>query len=217
MARWAVFDVDGTLLPGISMEREFLRYLMRRRLLPPGNILLYIARGFLGVVAHGWEEGIKVDKAYLGGLPVTDVAGYAEACFRNRIAPAVGREGRQEVETLRQAGFKIMIISGAPKFLVDLLDHTFHQDFTVATELDIKNERYTGTINGLHPFGARKRTILENLQEQLDIDFSASMVFANHHSDIDHMKLFGKAVAVNPDTRLFRTASELGWEIATWS
>jgi HAD superfamily hydrolase (TIGR01490 family) len=217
MARWAVFDVDGTLLPGISMEREFLRYLTRKRLLPSRNILLYIARGFLGVVAHGWEEGIKVDKAYLRGLRVTDVMSYAEACFRDRIAPAIGQEGRQEVEALRQAGFKIMIISGAPRFLVDLLDNTLQQDFTVATELETKDECYTGTISGLHPFGTRKRAILESLQEQLDIDFSASKVFANHHSDVDHMALFGKAVAVNPDPALLRTASELGWQIATWS
>jgi HAD superfamily hydrolase (TIGR01490 family) len=216
MTRWAVFDVDGTLVPRASMEREFIRYLMAIRLLPFQNVVLYLRTWVLDIVRCGWEEATRVNKSYLHGLRASDVDAYAEACFRERIVPGIVHAGSERVDALRHDGFKIMIVSGAPSFLVHRLDRIFHPDFTVATTLETRDGRFTGNITGLHPFGTRKRAILKNLQVDLDIDFAASVVFANHHSDVHHMRLFGRAVAVNPDARLLRTASKLGWEVTTW-
>jgi HAD superfamily hydrolase (TIGR01490 family) len=217
MARWAVFDIDGTLLPDISMERVFLRYLLREKLLPFGNIASYLLRGLTAALLHGWEEAIKRNKVYLRGLRVSDIDTYAEACFHERIAPAIVKGGKQQIESLMQEGYRIMIISGAPSFLVRPLEPVVRPDVVISTELEVKNGCYTGRIEGPHPFGIAKRAILENMQKDLDLDFSASVVFANHHSDIHHMKLFGRAVAVNATPKLRKLASELGWEMAAWT
>jgi phosphoserine phosphatase len=74
-----------------------------------------------------------------------------------------------------------------------------------------------GYVAGPHPFGRRKSAILQEAGQELEIDFSQSVVFANHHSDVHHMRLFGKAVAVNPTGKLKRLATASGWEIATWT
>lgn len=217
MARWAVFDIDGTLLPDISMERVFLRYLLRQKLLPLRNIASYLLRGFTAALHHGWEEAIKRNKAYLTGLAASDIETYAEACFREHIAQAIVNSGKQQIESLRREGHRIMIISGAPSFLVRQLEPVLHPDVVISTELQIENGCYTGRIDGPHPFGMAKRAILENMQKDLDLDFSRSVVFANHHSDIHHMKLFGRAVAVNATPKLSKLASELGWETTLWT
>ena len=52
MARWAVFDVDGTLLAGFSMERRFVDYLLRRKKLPLKNLLNY----FLKILTAFWSK-----------------------------------------------------------------------------------------------------------------------------------------------------------------
>jgi HAD superfamily phosphoserine phosphatase-like hydrolase len=199
------------------MERVFLRYLLQEKVLPLRNIAFYLLRGFAAALLHGWEEAIKRNKVYLRGLCASDIETYAEACFRERIAPALVKSGQQQIESLRQEGHKIMIISGAPSFLVHPLEPVLHPDVVISTELEIKNGSYTGRIDGPHPFGIAKRAILENMQKDLDLDFSSSVVFANHHSDIHHMELFGRAVAVNATTKLRKLASELGWETIVWT
>jgi HAD superfamily hydrolase (TIGR01490 family) len=216
MTAWAVFDVDGTLLPKISMEREFLKYLFGKHLLPPGNVCHYAYRWFTGVLALGWEEAIKTNKAYLRDLQVDRVEEYAEACFRERIAPALVGTGKQKVESLRHEGYMILVISGAPAFMVRRLGPALHPDRVIAAELEIVDNRYTGNIEGPHPFGRRKTAILKSVQKELTMEFSDSVVFANHHSDIDHMKLFGRAVAINPDRKLRDFAAKTGWETASW-
>jgi HAD superfamily hydrolase (TIGR01490 family) len=216
MAAWAVFDIDGTLLPAISMEQEFLKYLFSRHLLPPGNVIFYFYRWLAAALTVGWEAAIKTNKSYLRGLRVDDVEQYAEACFDRRISPAIGDTGKQQVEQLRGDGYKILIISGAPSFLVRRLEPVFRPDSVICTELETEDECYTGRILGLHPFGDRKRLILESIRDDLEIDFSRSVVFANHHSDIDHMRMFAKAVAVNPTAKLRKFASKAGWTTAIW-
>lgn len=217
MAKWAVFDVDGTLIPGISMEREFLRYLLAGRLLPAANLVRFVAKGVTGVLAHGWEEAAKVNKSYLKGLRVSEIDEHADACFRKRIAPAISRAGLLNAESLRGKGYRILIISGAPAFLMHHLKPIMRPDSVICTELEVSGNRYTGDVIGRHPFGLRKRAILEDVRQDLDIDFSESVVFANHHSDVHHMKLFGRPVAVNPTRKLRKVAAASGWEIAAWA
>lgn len=217
MAAWAVFDIDGTLLPKISMEQEFLKYLFAEHLLPPDNVIYYLYRWCAAALTLGWEGATKTNKSYLRGLRVEDVEQYAEECFNRRIAPAIIDAAKQQIERLRQEEHKILIISGAPSFLVCRLEPIFHPDSAICTELETRDGRYTGKILGLHPFGDRKRMILETVRADLDIDFAESTVFANHHTDIDHMTMFGRAVAVNPTPKLRKFASEAGWETAIWA
>lgn len=216
MARWAVFDVDGTLLPQISMERKFLDYLMKNTLLPFGSLIYYLFKGFTIAITHGWMEAIKGNKAYLKGLSVSAVDKYADVCFRQQIVTFLAPAGKQKAEILHQEGYKILIISGSPAFLASRLEPVYHPDLIVSTELEIKNGYYSGKISGLHPYGKRKRIILEKLREEFDIDFAKSIVFSDHHSDVHHMKLFGRAVAVNPTNKLQNVAQSQGWEIAIW-
>ena len=216
MAHWAVFDIDGTLLPKVSMERQFVNYLIKKRLLPLKNLFYYFLEGFTAIFADDWIEAIKGNKTYLKGLSTSTIDKNAEECFDQRIAPALFQGGKQKVEVLRQEGYKILIISASPVFLARRLYSVYYPDFIICTELEINNGYYTGKISGLYPYGRGKRVILENIKQKLDIDFDKSVVFANHHSDVFHMRLFSRAVAVNATLKLRRAALKYGWEIAVW-
>ena len=92
-----------------------------------------------------------------------------------------------------------------------------HQlDYFISSELEIEDHLFTGHLKTSHPYGQRKVQILQGLQTKLDIDFQNSIVFANHHSDVPHMLLFGEAVAVNPTSRLIKFAEKNHWEIERW-
>jgi HAD superfamily hydrolase (TIGR01490 family) len=201
-ARWAVFDVDGTLLPNASMEQRFIMHLVKRGLIFHKNILSYFAYGIISALRGRWEEGFKNNKRYIKGLAVEEIRTLAEYYYRHRISPALSVAGLGTVEQYRKEGFKILIMSGSPDFLTEHLVAQIKPDHFVWTATEVKDGKFTGRITGLHPYGIRKRQILEHLQAQLEIDFDNSIVFANHHADLHHMQMFGKAVAVNPTPAL---------------
>jgi HAD superfamily hydrolase (TIGR01490 family) len=216
MAAWAIFDIDGTLLPGTSMERIFWRCLLRRRQLPARNIFHFISRGLAGARKAGLEGFLKSNKSYVKGLSVSGVRLLAADCYRRRIVPRLAQKGKEAVESLRRQGYKIMIISGAPDFLADLLRVEYAPDLIISTGLEIDSGRYTGRMSTLHPYGQRKTNILAGLAEKGDLDFARSIAFADHHSDIPHLAMFGRAVVVNPKRRLRRYARGHGWKIVRW-
>ena len=216
MAAWAVFDVDGTLLPGTSMERMFWRCLLRRRRLPASNIIHFMLRGLTGARKAGLDGLLKSNKSYVRGLDVSDVRLLAADCYRRRIAPRLAQKGKEAVRDLRRQGFKIMIVSGAPDFLAELLRADYAPDLLVGAGLEIESGRYTGRLSTLHPYGERKKTILAGLAEKMDLDFVPSIAFADQPSDIPHLALFGQPVAVNPKRKLLRHARRHGWQIVSW-
>jgi len=216
MARWAVFDVDGTLLPKSSMEQRFILHLVKRGVIPLNNIFSYFFYGIFSALKGNCEEGFKNNKRYLKGLAIEEIETIAEYYYSHAISPALSQTGLNTVEEYRKEGFNILIMSGSPDFLTKHLISEIKPDHSVCTPMEIRDGKFTGGIVGLHPYGTRKKQILEKLQPQLDIEFENSIVFANHHADVHHMETFGKVVAVNPTSALKRIGKKRGWEIEIW-
>jgi HAD superfamily hydrolase (TIGR01490 family) len=216
MARWAVFDVDGTLLPKSSMEQRFLFHLLKRGIIPHKNILSYFFHGIISAIKGTWEDGFKNNKRYLEGLAVVEIKEFAKYYYHNSISPALSQTGLETIEQYRKQNYKTLIMSGSPDFLTEHLVAEIKPNHFVWTTTEIKNNKFTGAIIGLHPYGIRKKQILQELQPKLNIDFNNSIVFANHHADVHHMEMFGKAVSVNPTPALKRIANKKRWEIEFW-
>ncbi len=216
MAKWAVFDFDGTLLPGESFEKRFIEHLTRQRIIPFGNYLSYGLFALKGILRGRPVEGFKANKRYLKNLPEKEIRQEAEKFFRTEIQDRLSAAGRKRLEKLRKEGYRIMLLSGAPDILKAPLQSRFQPDFLLCARLQLRDGRITGELEGLHPYGKLKATLLNRLADSLDIDFRQSIVFANHHSDIAHMELFGTAVTVNPTRKLSGHARKRGWKIETW-
>ncbi len=213
---WAVFDVDGTLFPPSSMEKMFILHMLKHCAIPVFNIFSYFLTGGIKTITDGYEEGFKNNKFYLKGLPAEPVIAEGRHFIYSTLLPMLSERGRVQVNRFRNRGFKIMIMSGSPEFLTLPLSTLFEPDHVVAAVTEKKHFHFTGRLEGLHPYGIRKKKILLGLQDKLQIDFPASIVFANHRADIVHMKLFGTAVAVNPDSGLLQAARNQNWTIEKW-
>jgi putative phosphoserine phosphatase/1-acylglycerol-3-phosphate O-acyltransferase len=216
MSRWAVFDVDGTLLPGTSMEKMFIQYLRKEGKLPLKNVLCYFFNIVRLWIGHGWGDALKNNKYYLTGFDANETQKSSREFLQEQIIPRLSAEGLRLLEKLRSDGYKILVMSGSPEFLTLPLSKKLNADEVVTTKLELKDGRFTGRVEGLHPYGERKKIILEDLGSSLPLNFKNSIVFANHHSDVDHMLLFGTPVAVNPTPGLRKIAQERGWKIEQW-
>ena len=81
-----VFDVDRTLLPGISSEQIFLPYLIRRRKMGVRS-LLYSGLFALKRPGEILKYGIGANKAYLSRRSIEEVRALGRACFDELIRP----------------------------------------------------------------------------------------------------------------------------------
>lgn len=216
MARWAVFDVDGTLFPPSSMEKSFLILMMKKGIIPFINIFYYLTIGAIRSWQTGYEEGYKNNKLYLRDLPVIPVRKAAGAFVKTWVRPRLSPTGLQKMAECRKRGYKILIMSGSPDFLTCALSEYLQPDFTISAETEYQHNRFTGYLKNLHPYGERKTRLLSQNQEVLQIDYSQSIVFANHDADIHHMQLFHTAVAVNPTPGLQDFARRAGWHQEKW-
>jgi len=210
--RIAVFDIDGTLLPGTSVEGLFFRQLLRAGKLRWHN-LLRMLRHFLRNVLGGATPSIRLNKWFYAGFQVRELRIQARQFVDRVLLHRLSKEGLSELENCRRQGCEIVLLSGAPSIFVERLARRLRAKFFFGAELQHSDDFFTGELADPHPFGLGKRDMLLDLHARTEIDFSSSLAFANHHSDAHHLELFGKPVAVNPTLRLARIARRRGWEI----
>jgi HAD superfamily phosphoserine phosphatase-like hydrolase len=214
--RWAVFDVDGTILPRASMERILIRELIREGLIPVRSFFLFFFYALRSVCRKGGRSEFLENKRYFQDLPERQLALFSKGLVDEKVMARIPAAAVDEMRALRESGYKILLMSGAPEFLLCPLAERLGADAAAGTVLETASGRLTGIPLGGHLFGQAKTRLLERQRRELGLDFSRSVVYANDSSDADHMRMFGTAVAVTPRRGLLRTARLNGWKVVEW-
>jgi HAD superfamily hydrolase (TIGR01490 family) len=210
----AIFDVDGTLIPGTSAERIFLRALLRSGMFGPRRAFAIIRalsdrRGKLNPL-----KAMTRDRIYLAGLDAERMRNFGRTLFTRKVMPRLSTIGLAALRQHQRDGHYIVLLSGSLDFLLEpLLDYT-KADLLVTSSLEVNtNGRFTGHIANTHPVGRNKATLLQPLVEQHQIDLTASYAYADTAGDIHLLELVGHPVAINPRAELRKHALKHGWEI----
>ena len=212
----AIFDVDNTLLPGTTSERAFISYLIRNGQYGTRATLRTLAT--LIRHAHLGPFGVlRTHRPYLRDRTVADVAQLADRVFATRILPRLAPAGLARIRWHQGHGHRVALLSGAPQFLVELLAGYLGIETVIGTPLALSDGRYTGTLDGLHPYGERKALLARQFTETHGIDRSASYAYADHHTDAEVLGLFGHPVCVNATQKLRQIAARHGWPVEVWS
>ncbi|RMF58558.1 MAG: HAD-IB family hydrolase [Calditrichaeota bacterium] len=217
MKPWAVFDVDGTLLPGTSMEKLFVYGAMVDGLISFPQIFAFGIESLKKIPERGLIRAVKQNKHFFKNLSAKEVQELGKVVFQKEILPKLSETGMNRVQQHREEGYRVLLMSGAPEFLVTHLVEMLQPDFLISSRLEIVDGVYTGRLISPHPYGEEKKRRLLEVQEELQIDFSNSIVYANHFSDVAHMLLFGKPIAVNPDKKLLKFAIAHQWAVEYWN
>lgn len=204
----AIFDLDGTLIRR-SSERVFLKHLLSQGEIPLSNLFAWVSH-FLKV---GSYSEAKSNKIHLRGLEQRHLCQLARDCFVNSLRASITPRISTLIETHRNEGRTVIIMSGSLTFLVELFHKHFQTDLMVADELEVADGKFTGNRVGLHPYAQNKAALAKELAATHGFDLSASYAYGNHHSDVYKLELFGNPVAVNPDRELRRIATERSWQI----
>lgn len=208
----AFFDIDGTLFLKTSMDRVFYKYLLKKGILGLDglwNTIWFALRNF----SKGKEYIVKKNKAYLKGKSVDLLTDLAYSCFREEIKPHILPQVRELILDHRSKGEKIIFLSASLQPLVDMWTFELEGDLGMGSHISECEGLFTGAIEGVHPYGEGKVTLLLDTAKEYHIDLSESFGYGEHYSDRFFMDKVGHPVALHPDSKLLKFAYKKGWAV----
>ena len=209
----AIFDLDGTLLPGTSAEREFIRFALQTgKQTAPEAI-----RAFLSWFIHIPTRGVRSNKTYFGGVEVNLLSETAETFCQQQLTRRIPDQAQRLIAAHRAAGDCLGIVSGAPEILIAPLRDLLDLDFVVGTKLACKQGRLTGDLDGPRVSGREKVRQADQAALTYEFDLRESTAYGNAFDDRFLLAEVARPVVVNPDIRLARLARKKGWPICVFS
>ena len=212
----ALFDVDNTLLPGEASEIGFFRFLWRRGLVGWGELsrsAAWLARHVPPFSLHSLRER----KVYLTGKCPADIESYAREFCRAEMIGKLSLQGRARLEEHRQAGHHLILVTGAPDFLIVPLAEFLDVPTVFAAKPEQRDSVYTGALIPPLPYGRGKRDLILAHAQEMNLDLADSYAYGDSPGDSDILELVRFPLVVNPIRGMARTAQRRGWPVTIWT
>jgi len=211
----ALFDVDNTLLPGEASEIRFFRFLWRRGLVGWSE-LTRSAAWLVGHLPPFSLHSLRERKVYLAGKRPADIESYAREFCQAEMIGKVSVQGRAKLDAHRQAGHQLILVTGAPDFLIEPLAKFLGVTTVFAAKPEQRDSVYTGALIPPLPYGHGKRELILAHARTMGLDLAGSYAYGDSPGDHDLLELVGHPLVVNPIRGMARTAQRLGWPVARW-
>ena len=208
----AFFDVDRTLMRGSSIV-ALAGPLCRAGLLPRRALVGAAIRG-LQFSTRGFDEAevqlaVRRIGATVRGMDAAQLRRIADRAIPRVLGPRVYGEALQLIAWHRARGHLVFLVSASTHELIDRLGSIVGADGVVASEAEIVDGRYTGTVAICH--GASKLEAVRHLATAHRVDLQRSFAYGDGAGDIPMLLAVGHPTAVNADRRLRATAERRGW------
>lgn len=212
MTQLAIFDIDGTLVPGASSEVRFARYLWRKGMLGPRQVM-----AFAWFVLRYWVRYprtiLQKNKAYLSGLQVSSVAGLARRFVQDELLPVLYTPALARLHEHQAAGDSVVLLSGTPDFIAAALADALQAQTSIGAVCAQTNGCYTAGPPRSHPHGPDKLVAAREIARRTDLPLAQAVAYGDSVHDAWLFRAVGRGVAVMPDDGLRAAAEGEGWEI----
>jgi HAD superfamily phosphoserine phosphatase-like hydrolase len=211
----AVFDIDGTIFRS-SLLIEFMEALMLEKVIPrrvekswEKEYLAWLERR--GTYQDYLDKVVWASRRYIRGVSqfkVWEIAKKVVAFRKSRVY----RFTSDLVRELKSTHY-LVAISGSPYDMVQPFckEFGFDKAYGRIFEVDGKS-RFTGKI--LYEDLIRdKKKILERTLFKEGFTLQGSVGVGDTETDIPFLKMVERAIAFNPNEKLYREARRRGWEI----
>ena len=212
----AFFDLDKTVIAkaamlafGPQLQKAGLlnRWLVARALW--GQIVFR----YLGADENRMEKMRETALRICVGWDQERISALVDDTLTQVIDPLVYAEALELMESHRDAGRRVYLVSASPEEIVLPLARHLGVDDAIATKASIDAEgKYTGGVE-FYSAGPNKVDAIEIEAQRHDLDLTASFAYSDSVTDLPLLEAVGHPVAVNPDRALLRTAVDRGWEI----
>jgi len=214
----ALFDLDGTLLPGDS-DHAFGEYMVEI-----GWVDAATWRARNDAFYAQYQSGTLVLAEYLDfatsawrDRPVVEAERARADFMRQVIAPQLHPSARELVAAHQQAGDLVAIVTATNEFVTRPIASAFGVEHLLAVELERDdNGCVTGRTRGVPTFREGKVTRVEAwlaAQGQNWSTFDDVLFYSDSTNDLPLLERVKTPVATNPTPALDAIARERGWRI----
>jgi len=210
----AIFDLDNTLLSGDS-DYLWGVYLSEIGVVDAAE---YEARNqrFYDDYKRG-ELDIYAFLAFslrpLAENDPEDLQRWRADFIERKIRPLIGQPAIDLVESHRQAGDTLLIITATNSFVTQPIADCFGIDYLIGTEPEQIDGRYTGKVAGIPSYKEGKVTRLQHWLEETGHNLHGASFYSDSHNDLPLLQQVDRPVAVDPDRQLRDFATQAGWPI----
>ena len=222
----AFFDLDGTLLPSPSLEWRFAAHLLAHREICLTQVARWFAH-FAKFLLLDPQAAIEGNKAYLASLRESLAADWVNSLKPGSL-PIFAR-GFHRIRWHLAQQHHVFFVSGTLQPLARTVAQIISAAAdaatsgeprppieTCATELEVRDGRWTGSLSSEHRSGEAKASAVRTLAVRHALDLSRSFAYGNGIADLPMLAAVGNPCAVNPSARLERAARVHGWKICSW-
>jgi len=216
-AALALFDLDNTLLSGDS-DYEWAQFLIERGVLERAEYEAKNDRFFQQYKAGRLDihEFLDFQLAPLALYPREELDAWHAEFMRAKVKPMIRKKGLELVRRHLGQAHLCAIVTSTNAFITAPIAREFGVEHLLATELEVRDGRFTGRPSGTPAFrqgkvtrlaewlGARGRTLAS---------FPASWFYSDSQNDLPLLERVTHPVAVDPDETLRAEATARGWQI----
>lgn len=214
----ALFDLDGTLLPGDS-DHAFGQFLVRQGWVDSEAFARANDRFFADYQAGRLDIAAYIDfiTAPWRDRAAAEVQAARQRYLAECIEPMVRPEAMALVRQHQAAGDLLAIVTATNDFVTRPIASRFGVEQLIATELERDAAgRVTGRILGQPSFREGKIGRVERWLaahgHRLE-DFERSVFYSDSTNDLPLLERVSHPVATNPGAALERIATERGWPV----
>lgn len=215
MKKFAVFDIDGTLIRW-QLYHAVVDGLAKQGLLNDASKQkLKEARMRWKRREHAesfpeYEQAII--EVYAGVLTqiTTDQFDQVVESVIEEYKEQVYTYTRELLRKLKKQGYVLLIVSGSQQELVDKIAETYGFDYAIGSSYERAKGRFTGKTEII---AKDKRKALQQLIEKYKLSLHGSVGVGDTQSDIPMLEMVEKPIAFNPDMKLHDHARQNGWKI----
>ena len=189
---------------------------------PGGGVAAIFRNIWSAVVGVFGKTGGETGAAAFAGVSTSDAASIADRIHSEHgFSSAVYPEASRYAKQLRYDGYKIVLVTSQPDWLVAPLAKSMGASRVIGSRLEVDDAAGTFTGGTLadaedgqgDALGRRVRAFAA----EAGVDLAKSIAYGAGERDLPLMRVCGKAYAVSPDAAVAAAASENGWQTLGWA
>lgn len=214
---YAIFDLDGT----ITKRDTYLDYLLSYYLQHPSCWFKGVA---LGIYACLYALKIK-DNTWLkqrflstlfAGKSAKDLAQWNKQFVEKTMETNIRHQAKGAIYLHKQTGHVCVLLSASLDLYVPDLASALGFEHCICTQIEWKEGRITGLLNGENVKGIQKcKAWADFIQSREDHPVS-TIAYGDHDSDLQWLTSVGHGVLISSKPKLVERAKSLTLEVQQW-
>ncbi len=210
----AFLDFDGTLINGQS-QRYLIRYFFKKDIISFFRYFVVLI-WFLFFKFLNFKDTKGILEFAVSGISGKNkdyISQVFDNFFNSECKCLIYRNSKNLVRILKQKGFYVILFSSAIDDLVNRASIFLECNEHISTKLEVKNNCYTGRIDGDVLYGKNKTKVFLDYIYKNKIDLNYTYAFADHFSDLNLLLKVGHPIPTNPSRQLWKYANKNNWPV----